>query len=330
MTKTSADYALPIKWMKYSLWLSLVLTGVKVTAWLMTHSSAILSDAVESLVNILAGSLGLYSIWLSSKPSDAEHPYGHGKVEFISSAVEGLMVLIAGIAIVWQGTLHLIHPQTIENLGMGMILILVSTLSHFAVGMFLIKKGKAYHSPTLEANGRHLRSDSVSSLALILGLGLIQFTGKVWIDNVVAILFGLYILYEGYGILRKSLSGIMDETDNAILDQLVDILNTNRKENWIDIHNFRAIRYGSVLHIDCHMTLPWYLNNRDAHEESEEVDRIINEKLERKVELFVHIDPCLKSSCRICQVQNCPERTNQSEEVLIWSRKSLITNARHR
>lgn len=316
--------------MKYSLWLSLVLTSVKVTAWLMTDSSAILSDAVESLVNILAGIIGLYSVWLSAQPSDHEHPYGHGKIEFISSAIEGLMVAVAGIAIIVQGTVHLIRPQTIENLGLGMILILISTLSHFAVGTFLIQKGKVYHSPTLEANGRHLRSDSISSLALIIGLGLISISGKVWIDNVVAILFGLYILFEGYRILRKSLGGIMDETDNAILDQLLEILNTHRKEQWIDIHNFRAIKYGSVLHIDCHMTLPWYLNNREAHAEADEVDRIINEKLERKVELFVHIDPCLETSCRICQVTDCKERTNKVEEMLIWNRTSLITNARHR
>lgn len=315
--------------MKYSLMLSIVLTLVKVSAWWMTHSSAIFSDAIESLVNIAAGLIGLYSVWLSSKPSDAEHPYGHGKIEFISSAIEGMMVLIAGAAIVWQGTVHLIHPRPIDNLGTGMLLILISTLCHFGVGYFLIYKGRQYHSPSLESNGRHLRSDSFSSLALILGLGLIQLTGKLWIDSAVAIAFGIYILYEGFGILRLSFSGIMDETDNAIVDEMVTILNENRRENWIDIHNFRAIKYGSVLHIDCHMTLPWYILNKEAHAEAEKVDQLINEKLERKVELFVHIDPCLESSCRICQIKNCRERQHPAEEMLVWSRQSLITNARH-
>jgi cation diffusion facilitator family transporter len=329
MSKTSIDYSFPLKWMKYSLWLSLVLTLVKVVAWQLTHSSAILSDAVESVVNIIAGSFGLYSIWLSSKPSDAEHPYGHGKIEFISSAIEGLMVFIAGMTIIWQGVIHLINPQKIENLGLGIVFILISTVCHFVVGTFLINKGKSYHSPTLEANGRHLRSDGISSIALIVGLVLILISGKIWIDNAVAILFGLYILYEGFGILRKSMSGIMDETDNEIIQSMVDVLQTNRRPSWIDIHNFRVIKYGSVLHVDCHMTLPWYFNNAACHDQIEKVDDVVNSQLERKVELFIHVDPCIPLSCKVCSVQNCKERQFPQREIIIWNLDRMVANTKH-
>lgn len=319
-----------LKWLRWSLFLGVILTAVKFFAYWLTHSNAIYSDAIESVVNIIAGSIALYSIWLAAQPSDAEHPYGHGKIEFIASAIEGTLVLIAGISIIYEAVRHLFNPEELHQLDIGIALIAITTIIHFAIGVFFMRKGKELHSPTLEANGRHLRSDAISSLALIVGLFLIRITDLVWIDTAVALLFGLFILKEGYEIIRKSIGGIMDETDKDIIQSMVDILQSSRQPSWIDIHNFRVIKYGSVLHVDCHMTLPWYYNNITCHEQIEQVDKVVNEKLERKVELFIHVDPCIPLSCKVCSLQNCKERQFPQRENIVWSLDRMVANTKHK
>lgn len=318
-----------LKWLRWSLFIGVLLTIVKFVAYWLTHSNAIYSDAIESVVNILAGAIALYSIWLAAQPSDAEHPYGHGKIEFVTSAIEGILVLIAGISIIYQAIRHFFNPQILHDLDLGIILIAFTTAIHFILGIFFMRKGKLLHSPTLEANGRHLRSDAISSLALIVGLILIKITQLTWIDTTVALLFGLFILKEGYVIIRKSIGGIMDETDKEVVQLMVEILQANRQPAWIDIHNFRVIKYGSVLHVDCHMTLPWYFNNVACHDQIEQVDNIVNEKLERKVELFIHVDPCLPQSCNVCSLENCAERQFPQRENIVWSLDRIVANTKH-
>ncbi len=303
--------------------------AIKFGAWYITKSNAIFSDALESIVNLITGSFALYSIWLASKPSDLDHPYGHGKVEFISSGIEGVLVLMAGLGILFQAGSHFINPQTIYKLDLGILLVGITTIVNFGMGVFLIRLGNKTHSPTLEANGRHLRSDAFSSLALLTGLFLIMFTGKIWLDNLVALIFGFYIVWEGYKILRKSVGGIMDETDFKVIAQLMDILNKNREYNWIDIHNLRVIKYGSVLHIDCHVTQPWYFTVREAHAEIDKIENLVNNHIGRRMEIFIHVDPCIDCSCRICLLKDCPVRKNPFHERITWDLQLLMTNRKH-
>jgi cation diffusion facilitator family transporter len=153
-------------------------------------------------------------------------------------------------------------------------------------------KGKKNNSLALVASGRHLQSDSYSTLGIIAGLVLIYFTGYKWIDPIVAIIFGLLIIYTGYKILRPSIAGIMDEADKKLLDELAVMLNKNRRENWVDLHNLRVIKYGSILHIDCHLTVPWYLNVHEAHREVDALSALVKQHYGESVELFVHSDGC--------------------------------------
>jgi cation diffusion facilitator family transporter len=166
-------------------------------------------------------------------------------------------------------------------------------------------------------------------LGIIVGLALLYFTGYRWIDSVVAILFGTIIIATGYRILRKSVAGIMDEADIKLLTRMVEVLNANRRENWIDLHNLRVIKYGSKLHVDCHLTVPWYLNILEAHEEVDALANLIRKEFGESLELFVHTDPCLNLSCPICSKHDCYERKNNFAGKIDWTLENVLENKKH-
>lgn len=316
------DYSKALRWMQVALGISVLLGVLKWVAYLMTDSTAIFSDALESLVNVFAGVFGIYSIWLSSRPSDRRHPYGHGKIEFISAAVEGVLVLMAGLTIMAEAVRHLYSPVQLQHLTIGIWLTAISAVLHFGTGYFLMKKGKLMHSPALESNGRHLRSDSFTSFALVLGLVLVNLTGWIWMDSLLAIFFGLYILKEGYEIVHSSMMGMMDASDDELMEQMVKVLNKHRKPEWIDIYNFRTVKYGSLLHTDCQLVLPYYISHREANDWVNLLDETLNRN-SRPVELFVHTVPCEPIHCAHCSLQNCRFRSFPFESEFSWSRESL-------
>lgn len=308
---------------------SVLLLAVKLIAYYMTHSVAILTDALESIVNVSAGFIGLYSLYVSAKPRDIDHPYGHGKAEFLSAAVEGTLILTAGALIIYKAASNLIHPQEVEKLDNGMLLILVTALINFGMGFYCFKQGRRNRSLALEASGKHLMSDSYSTFGLIIGLLLLYFTKMAWIDSAVAALFGIILLFTGYHILRDSIAGIMDEADLQLLRKLVVLLNQKKSANWIDLHNLRIIKYGSVLHLDCHLTLPWYLNVHEAHQEVDALSHLVQEAFGESIELFVHTDGCLPFSCRICKKQECTERKHNFEREIEWTMENILANKKH-
>ena len=308
---------------------SVLLLIAKFAAYYLTNSVSILTDALESIVNVTAGFIGLYSLYIAAKPRDKEHPYGHGKAEFLSAAIEGTLVLGAGAIIIYKAVKAFIYPSLLEKIDTGMILIAVTAIINFATGSITIQKGKKNNSLALVASGKHLQSDSYSTLGIIVALLLILLTGLKWIDSVVAILFGLFICYTGYKIMRKSVAGIMDEADIDILSKLVEVLNKNRKENWVDLHNLRVIKYGTILHVDCHLTVPWYLNVQEAHREIDALDSFIKKEFGESIELFVHSDGCLPFSCKICNKQNCSERKHNFEDRINWTLENIQQNKKH-
>jgi len=308
---------------------SSVLLIVKVTAYFLTGSVAILTDALESIVNVVAGFLGLYSLYLSAKPRDADHPYGHGKVEFLSAAIEGSMIFIAGILIIYEAVKNLIHPQAIHQLDIGILLIALAGIVNFFIGRWCVRTGKKNNSLALLASGKHLLSDTYSTAGILISLVLIYFTHLFWLDSVVAIIFSFIILYTGYKIVRTSLAGIMDEWDIQLLNKMTSLINKNRRENWIDIHNIRIIKYGSTLHLDCHLTIPWYLNVHEAHQEIDELALLVRKEFGESLELFVHSDGCLDFSCKICDKQNCAVRKHAFEKRIEWTVENMVKNKKH-
>ncbi len=311
-----------------------VVTGIvlmlgKFLAFFLTHSNAILTDALESIVNVVAGLFGLYSLSLAAKPRDTEHPYGHGKIEFISASIEGVLIMIAGIAILIKSGYNIFYPVPISKLDIGLYITVVTGVVNYLLGFVLEKRGKNANSMTLVASGKHLKSDAYSTAGLIIGLVLILLTGYAWMDIAVAMLFGGIIIYTGYGILRNATAGIMDEADFSLLQRIIQKLDTERRPNWIDIHNLRIIKYGSMLHVDCHMTVPWYLNVAEAHDEVSGVNQIIDDTYGDKVELFIHIDGCLPLSCPICTKDDCPVRQYPFRERITWTLDNTLVNRKH-
>ncbi len=309
--------------------IGLMLLLIKMIAYLLTNSNAILTDALESIINIVAGSFALYSLILAAKPKDKEHPYGHGKIEFISAGLEGGMIAIAGLLIIGKPVYNFFVPIEVKHLDIGIVIVGFAGLVNFITGHVLEKTGKKTHSFTLIADGKHLKTDAYSSIGLIVGLFVIYFTNIIWLDNVVAIGFGIFICYMGFRILRKSVAGIMDETDFKIVAEITEILNIKRRGNWIDIHNFRLIKFGSTLHIDCHITLPWYINNTESHYEIKTIEDLANEHFGRSVEFFIHVDPCIDSSCGICQKTDCEVRKQEMKKKVKWNIETVMFNKKH-
>jgi cation diffusion facilitator family transporter len=308
---------------------AILLLAVKFTAYAITHSVAILTDAMESIVNVLSGFLGLYSLAVSARPRDADHPYGHGKVEFISSAVEGTMIVAASFFIFYESIVALIDPRPIQQVDDGMILVSAAAIINFALGSWCIRVGRKHKSVALVSSGKHLQTDTWTTVGIIAGLAAIYFFNIPWLDRVIALLFGLMILITGYKIIRQAIAGIMDETDKALLEKMVGLLNSQRRENWIDLHNLRIIKYGPVLHVDAHLTVPWYLNVHEAHREIDALANLVRQEFGESLELSVHSDGCLDFSCPICAKTDCLVRKNPFEKKVGWTMHNISTNKKH-
>ena len=308
---------------------AIILFVLKIFAYFLTLSVAILTDALESTVNVISGIIGFYSLYVAAKPRDRDHPYGHGKAEFLSSAIEGVLIIIAGLIIIYEAIHKLLHPGQLKKLDYGIILIGLSAVFNFVMGHVAVKKGKKNKSLALESSGRHLQSDTYSTLAIIAGLILIYYTKIEALDSIVAILMSFLIIWVGYRISRKSVAGIMDEADQKILGELVQLLNQNRRPNWIDVHNLRVIKFGSILHVDCHLTVPWYLNVHEAHQETEELTRLIMNQFGEMMEFFVHVDGCGDFSCPICIKGDCQVRQHPFQEKIEWTFENILTDKKH-
>ncbi len=308
---------------------SIVLMGIKFAAYIITHSNAILTDAFESIINVVAGAFALFSIYFATLPKDENHPYGHGKVEYLSVGLEGGLIVLAGGAIILKSVMGFFHPSEIHSLDIGLYITLFAGGCNFVMGKYLIKQGKSRSSILMVADGKHFVTDTVSSIGLVIGLIIIYFTKIFWLDNLIAILFGGFIFYSGFKLLKESVTNLLDEADYEKLNQVVTILNEFRQEKWIDMHNLRVLKYGSHLHIDAHITLPWYDNLEAAHAEVTAVENLIKEKLEGEVEFFIHADPCLPVSCPICPVKHCPVRQHEFIKRLDWTLENLLPDKKH-
>ncbi|WP_143306741.1 cation diffusion facilitator family transporter [Chitinophaga vietnamensis] len=314
----------------WSLAVSFILTGAKFAAYFMTHSVAILSDALESIINVVAGGFASYSIYLAGMPKDENHPYGHGKVEFFSIGFEGAMIFFAGILILVKAAQYFIFPRELHQVDSGIWVLGITTAANLLLGLYLRRSGKELSSLTITGNGQHIMTDVYSSAGLIVALLVIHFTGWNWLDPLVSVVMGVLILINGYKLMRRSISGLMDETDMQVIDKVIRILGAHRRPNWIDVHNMRMQQYGNNYHIDCHITLPYYLELNEAHEEMKRVETLVNKEFDNAdVEFFIHMDPCIPSCCHYCLKSECPVRSHPFTGEIAWSRENVLPNRKH-
>lgn len=288
----------------------LILIG-KFIAYFVTNSVGVLTDAMESIVNVAAGLISLYCLKWGAKPHDREHPFGHGKIELISASVEGILISCAGLMIIYEAVKRLMEPVGVEKLDIGIIIVAVSGILNYIMGYYSIKIGKKHGSMALVAGGKHLQSDTYSTIGLVSGLLVLYFTGLSWIDSALALIFGLIIIFTGISILRKTIAGLLDTADQQLLEELVDVLNDNRQPEWVDIHNTKVIKSGNCIYIDCDLTVPWYYNIAEGHELGAKLKSILDGKYEDKVQVTIHLDPCNifeKPKCGKCIFENCKYR----------------------
>ncbi len=318
-----------IRTMKVVLIVGTILMGLKFLAYYFTNSGAILTDAIESIVNVLAGSFALYSLYYAAKPKDEDHPYGHGKIEFLSTGVEGGMICIAGLAMIVKGVASFIQPHELQNISIGVWISVFSGAVNYLLARVLIKKGTDLNSSTMLSDGKHLLTDTWSSAGVVAGLILIYFTQLFWIDYVITVLLGGFISYTGVQLVKESVTNLLDKADYGKIEHVIKILDSKRKASWIDIHNLRVVKYGSVVHVDCHMTLPWYYTLEEAHTEVDAVDKLATQEFNHEIEFFIHSDPCLPKSCFICTMERCKVRRHDFVKRLEWDMGNVLPDAKH-
>ncbi|WP_300671646.1 cation diffusion facilitator family transporter [Soonwooa sp.] len=301
----------------------------KLVAWRLTNSDAVFSDAMESIVNIIAAFMGLYALYVAAKPKDEDHPYGHGKVEFITSGVEGTLIIFAGIVIIVQAANSLLSNNVPAKLDWGMLIVAMTAVINYIMGYISLQKGLKEKSLVLQSSGKHLMMDTVTTGGVVVSLIIIYFTKIYWLDAVVALAFGAYIIFVGYKIVRKSLSGIMDEQDLDLVENIAEVLEKHREDDWIDVHNMKIQQFGANLHIDAHITFPYYYSLREAHQEMEKVILVLAKNVKRQIEFNFHMDDCKPKSCEICQLANCPAREKEFQKRVTWTANSITQPDKH-
>jgi cation diffusion facilitator family transporter len=311
--------------------LSIALFLSKLVAWYLTQSVMVLTDALEGIVNVVAGFLGLFSISVASRPKDHTHPYGHGKAEFLSAAVEGTLILIAGGIIIFEGIERLITPHELEKLDVGLIIVACAGTINFITGKLVAIQGAKMKSMVLTSAGHHLVTDAYSGIAIISGLIFLLFTNNkyLWVDSAIALVFGVLILRTGYKVIRKSIAGIMDETDMPLLLKVIGELQANRKREWVDIHHLRVAHHGGHLHVDAHLTVPRYFTIAEADEHVKALGSLVKEHNGRDTEVFVQTEACTDDQCICCGMAHCKVRTKEYVAAKEWTLQNMWKEVRH-
>jgi cation diffusion facilitator family transporter len=310
--------------------LSIFLMGLKFFTYYLTGSKAILTDAVESIVNVVASGFAFYSIYLSSIPKDNNHPYGHGKIEFFSAGLEGALIMIAGVLIFFQSIFNLFNPIEFSNLPEGMIILTITAIANFVMGIILKIRGKELNSIVLVSDGKHIFTDAISSVVLVLGVGIVYLTNIVQLDSILAIGFAFYFVFSGFSLVKKSVIGLMDAAHPETLEEIQVILTKHRQDNWIDIHNLRIQRYGANIHVDCHITLPYYYTLVQTHDAVDSVEGLLAANYKHDLEIFLHADPCIpENCCSYCRIADCPVRKEKKSVDIPWNIENLSKNQKH-
>jgi cation diffusion facilitator family transporter len=313
----------------FSLLTSLSLTAAKTGVWWMTRSAAVLSDALESIVNILTSAFVLYAIWFANKPRDADHPYGHGKVEFFSAGFEGALILFAALAILGVGLVRLFDLQLPEALELGAALQAAISVVTFILGQLIIRAGRRYGSPSLEADGQHIRADAITSLGVLVGILGVMATGWAWLDPLFALTVGTWLAMSGVRVIREAIGGLMDEADPALMGEIAATLYAMRKPGWIAPHHAKIHRLGRSFHLDLHMVFPRYWSLEQAHDASEEIEAALRTRFGQEAELMLHMESCTPRSCSYCDVVDCPVREAAATERPVWDAAHISTPHRH-
>ena len=274
-----------------SLMVGILMLFMKMYAYLITGSAAILSDAAESVVHILAVSFAAFSLRLSLKPADEDHMYGHDRVSFFSAGFEGAMIVVAALYIIFESVHKWLGGLNLDNVDTGTQFIVIATVVNALLGWYLLRQGRKYHSIVLEANGKHVLTDSWTSLGVVVGLGLILITGWLPFDPIFAIFVATNILWTGGKLMRQSIGGLMDESDPQIVARINTVLQQETEKYRVEFHNLRNRNAGNKLLIEFHLLFREDMSLSRAHELATKIEQEIHNAFPMQTEIISHLEP---------------------------------------
>ncbi|MGB3603096.1 MAG: cation diffusion facilitator family transporter [Gordonia sp. (in: high G+C Gram-positive bacteria)] len=278
------------KWALLSIVASIVVIALKVAAWQLTGSVGLLSDAAESVVNLVAAVVAFFALRIAAKPADDDHNFGHVKSEYFSAVIEGVMIVVAAIVIIAVAVERLINPRELESVGIGLAVSVVASIVNAAVAWQLIRVGRRFRSLTLEADGKHLMTDVWTTAGVIAGVALVALTGWIVLDPVIAIVVAINIVFVGYRLIKRSTMGLMDaaipEEERAKVDAVLDSFRTDG----VDFHDVRTREAGHIRFVQLHMLVPGAWSVQEGHDLLEKVEGQLHAQIEDVVPT-IHLEP---------------------------------------
>ena len=307
-TAAAAPQKAPVAVALLSFFVAVGLLIVKFWLYGRTDSQAIFSDALESIVNVVAALIALSVLKYAGRPADRDHPYGHGKVEFFSAAFEGGLIFCAALVILWQAAEAFAAGAMPQELDLGLWVTFAAGAVNGLLGWFLISYGQRHDSAALTADGYHVLSDFWTSIGVVLGLVAVRVTGLAWLDPLIAAVMMVWLLVTGWRIVRRAIGGLLDEEDPQLLSTVVELLSRRVGNGVIRLHHLRAIRSGSFRHISAHLVVPEFWSVQRAHDAAEELAAEIVRELPGEAAVDFHTDPCERAWCSMCDLEQCSVR----------------------
>lgn len=318
-----------LRWARFGLAVSVILMLSKLGLYAYTSSLAVLSDALESVVNIATSAFTLFAIWLANTPRDADHPYGHGKVEYLAELAEGIAIGVAGAAILLVTATSAGEPQHVDGGWVGVGLTALVAGISLSCGEVIRRAGGKHSSASLAADGEHIRADGITTIGTFVALALVRATGWVWIDAAVAVGIGLWLCFSALRLIRSSSAGLMDEANPELLDEIGAFLQEVREPGWLAPHETRIHRLGEKIHVDMHMVFPRFWTLEKTHDVASHLEHSLAERFQGAADLMLHMEPCKPFSCLYCDLPDCPVRTEPKSEDPVWTGDYIAAHYRH-
>jgi cation diffusion facilitator family transporter len=285
-----------------------LILGLKYYAYHVSGSAALMSDAYESVVNVLSGVFALGAVLFAGRPADTRHPYGRGKIEHFSAAFEGGMISLAAMLIIYEALRALLTTPPLSDLNRGLLINFGAGALNGMLGAFLVRVGRTHRSQALMADGHHVLSDFYTTLGIGAGLLLVKLTGLLWLDALMALGVGLVLARTGFRLVKESSEALLDKEDPELVARLVRVINEVRPPEVMAIHEMRTLRSGRYVHVDIHIVIPEFLTIAQGHDLVEAFNGGVIGALGLEGEFHTHTDPCQRAHCRACAVQACPVR----------------------
>lgn len=303
--------------------------ALKFAGFFATNSYAILSDALESIINVVAASFAVFTVVQSARKADHQHPYGRGRLEYFSAGIEGSLILLAGVLILRESIPRLISGHEVSRMDLGLLFTGVGTVGNGVLAWFLIRAGKKNHSAAIEADGRHVLSDVISSVGLFVGLVLVAVTSFPWMDPLVASIMALWILFSGFQLVRQSYHQLMDRASPEVTQAVARAIADARIPEMIRPHRLRLRESGSYVLVDFHLIVPRYYTVKQLHALEESIHAHLTNALDRPVDLLLHNDACAPQDCGYCGVPRCPVRKTKQKTKASWGVEDLLNDIHH-